>query len=62
MKETLSIVGLIILIIALIGVGPILTIASINTLFNMSIAYNIWTWLSVVWLCLLAFGSSKKST
>ena len=60
MKETLGIVGLIILIITLIGVGPVITIWSLNTLFNMGIAYNIWTWLSTVWLCLLAFGNSKK--
>ena len=62
MKETLGIVGLIILIIVLIGAGPFITIAAMNTLFNMSIAYNIWTWLSVMWLSLLAFGNSKKST
>lgn len=62
MKEVLGITGLVILIIFLIGVGPILTLMSINTLFNMNIAYNFYTWLSTVWLCLLAFGNSKKST
>lgn len=60
MKETLGIVGLIILIIALIGVGPVITIWSINTLFSMNITYSLWTWLSVVWLSLVTFGNLKK--
>ena len=60
MKETLGIVGMIILLIVLIGVGPVLTIASLNTLFNLNIAYNFWTWLSVVWLGGVAFGWNKK--
>lgn len=53
MKETLGIVGLIILIIALIGVGPILTLMALNALFQLQIAYSIGNWLAVVWLSLL---------
>lgn len=60
MKETLGIIGLITLLIGLIGIGPVLTIASLNTLFSLNIAYNFWTWLSVVWLGGVAFGWSKK--
>ena len=37
MKELLGITGLVILLIVLIGVGPILTIMSINTLFSLNI-------------------------
>lgn len=61
MKETLSVTGLIILAIVLIGVGPLITIWSLNTLFSMNIAYSFWTWLSIVWLSLVTFGSVKKS-
>jgi len=63
MKETLGITGLIILIIVLIGAGPLITIWSMNTLFSLNIVYNFWTWLSVAWLGLVfAPMKSKKST
>ena len=60
MKSTLGVTGLIILLIVLIGVGPILTIMSINTLFGLNIAINFWTWLSTVWLFGL-FATRVKS-
>lgn len=40
----------IVLFIALIGIGPIITIWSLNTLFGLNIAYSIWTWLATLWL------------
>lgn len=40
----------------LIIAGPFLTIAAVNTLFGMSIAYTFPTWLSVSWLNLTTFG------
>jgi hypothetical protein len=46
----------IILIIALGIAGPLLTIASMNALFNLGIAYSFWNWLSVVWLGMVTFG------
>ena len=61
MKEALGITGLIILLIVLIGVGPILTIMSINTLFGLNIAINFWSWLACVWLCMLVNGARVKS-
>ena len=60
MKELLGVAGLVILLIVLIGVGPILTIMSINTLFGLNIAINFWTWLSTVWLFGL-FATRVKS-
>lgn len=60
MKETLGVVGFTILLIILVGIGPVITIWSINTLFSMNIAYSLWTWLSVVWLSLVTFGNLKK--
>ena len=61
MKSTLGITGLIILLIVLIGVGPILTLMSINTLFGLNIAINFWTWLSVVWIGIVLNGTRVKS-
>ena len=58
--KALGITGLVILLIVLIGVGPILTIMSINTLFGLNIAINFWTWLSTVWLFGL-FATRVKS-
>lgn len=45
------------LLLVLVLVAPVLTIASLNTLFNLSISYTIWTYLSVLWLNVVTFGS-----
>lgn len=58
MKEALGIAGIVILLIVLIGVGPILTIMSVNALFGLNIAINFWTWLACAWLCLLVNGKT----
>ena len=67
MKETFGIIGLIVIILVLIGAGPVLTLISINALFGTGIAINVWTYLAVFWLNLTTFGglnmairSSKK--
>ena len=59
--KALGVTGLVILLIVLIGLGPILTIMSINTLFGLNIAINFWTWLSVVWLGIVLNGARVKS-
>ena len=59
--KALGITGLVILLIVLIGVGPILTIMSINALFGLNIAINFWTWLACAWLCMLVNGARVKS-
>lgn len=61
MKEALGITGIIVLLVILIGFGPILTLMSINTLFGLNIAINFWTWLSVVWLGIVLNGTRVKS-
>ena len=58
--KALGITGLVILLVVLIGVGPILTIMSINALFGLNIAINFWTWFSTVWLFGL-FATRVKS-
>lgn len=59
--KALGVTGLIILLIVLIGVGPILTIMSVNTLFGLNIAINFWSWLACAWLCMLINGARLKS-
>ena len=54
----------VILAIALIVLilGPIATIAALNTLFpNLGIPINIWSWLSVAWLQIVFVGNISSS-
>ena len=50
-----AIIGALVFLLGMLTISPFLTIAAINTLFNLSIAYNIYTWLSVGWLNLTTF-------
>ena len=50
------VIGALVFLLGMLTISPFLTIAAINTLFNLSIAYNIYTWLSVGWLNLTTFG------
>lgn len=61
MKEALGITGIVVLLVILIGLGPILTIMSINALFGLNIAINFWTWLACAWLCMLVNDARIKS-
>ena len=56
-----AIVGALVVLLAVIIAGPLLTIASLNTLFGLNIAYTFWTWLSVGWLNLATFGGLSLS-
>ena len=51
-----AVIGALVFLLGMLTISPFLTIAAINTLFNLSIAYNIYTWLSVGWLNLTTFG------
>ena len=51
-----AVVGALVVLLAVIFVAPILTIASLNTLFGLNIAYTVWTYLSVMWMNLATFG------
>jgi hypothetical protein len=53
-KSTLVFVGAVVLIVALIIAGPLLTIWALNTLFPvLAIEYTIWTWLAALILGML---------
>lgn len=53
MEETLlgcSIIFLILLIVALIVFGPLISIWAVNLLFGLTIPMNIGTWFAALWL------------
>ena len=54
--EVLMFVLAVVVLLVAIGVGPLLTLWSINTLFGLGIVYNFWNWLAVAWLNLATFG------
>jgi len=58
--KTLTIIALILLAIFLIGIGPVLTIISLNAVFGLAIGITIWNWLAVLWLTMLVAGSKLK--
>ena len=51
-----AVIGALVVLLGVIIAGPLLTIASLNTLFGLNIAYTVWTYLSVMWLNLATFG------
>ena len=51
-----AIVGALVVLLALMLVSPLLTIASLNTLFGLNIAYTPGTYFSVMWMNLATFG------
>ena len=51
-----AVIGGLVLLLTLMFVSPLLTIASLKTLFGLNIAHTVWTYLSVMWLNLATFG------
>ena len=49
-------VGALVVLLGVIIAGPLLTAASLNTLFGLNIAYTLYTYLSVMWLNITTFG------
>ena len=56
-----AVIGALVVMLAVILVGPLLTVASLNALFGLNIAYTVWTYLSVMWLNLATFGGLGSS-
>ena len=54
-ERAMLVLGVLFLLL-LLGVGPVLTILSINALFMLNIPISIWTWLAVAWLNMTTFG------
>ena len=51
-----AVVGALVFLLGMLIISPFLTIGALNTLFGLSIAYTVWTYLSVMWLNLATFG------
>ena len=48
-NDVAAVVGLIVLIVALIAVGPLVLLWALNTLFPaLAIPYTFWTWLAAL--------------
>ena len=58
MRDIALVVGTIILLIIVLGAGPFLTLFSLNTLFNLGIAYNLQTWIATYFLVGVVTGKS----
>jgi ABC-type Fe3+ transport system permease subunit len=51
-------VFIVILFLVLLCLSPFITIWSLNTVFNLSIQTNIWTYLATLWLTGLVAGGN----
>lgn len=54
--KNLYLIVLFIAAIILIGLGPLLTLWSLSTLFGLGLALNIYTWLAAAWFHWILFG------
>ena len=55
-KYFIALIAIIVVAVVMLGVGPILSIMALNTLFGLNIAYTFGTWLSMCWVNLTTFG------
>lgn len=60
MKASLLVLFVMVIILVLI-VSPLISIWSINTLFNTTIPTTLWTYLAALWLTGLVAGNSVRS-
>ncbi len=60
-QDIIVIISTIIAFLVVITIAPLLTIAAINTLFATGIAYNFFTWISMLWVQILLFGRYKRN-
>lgn len=55
-RDIIAIASLLLLALVIIGVGPLITIWSLNVVFNMQITYGFIQWLGVLILHVATFG------
>ena len=60
-KDITVIISVLVLVALILGIGPILTIMSLNVLFSTGIAINFYSWLSTVWLMATTFGGIQTA-
>lgn len=51
---------LILIVVALVAIGPLLLIWALNTLFGLGIEYNFWTWCAAFILSAAAKANVSK--
>lgn len=60
--KMIKILAIVLLLLLVLIFAPFLTIWSLNTLFGLGIAYNLWTWLAMAWLgAVLSAKIGRKS-
>lgn len=59
-KDALAIIIVVILVVALVAVGPLITLLALNTLFpTLAIPYTFGTWLATLWVLMVINGKVK---
>lgn len=59
-EDALAIIGVVILVIVFVAVGPLLTLLALNTLFpTLAIPYTFGTWLATLWVMIVINGKVK---
>lgn len=59
MSKRTQIIGLVLLIVIALTVGPLLTVFMLNTLFGLGLAYSLKTWFAALLLNVLVAARSK---
>ena len=59
-RLVMGVVLIVLLVLGLIFIGPVFTIMALNTLFGLSIAINLGTWLAAAWLTMLIAAKVSK--
>lgn len=57
---TFGVAGVILFVLAILAVGPFLSILAVNQLFGTAIGFTFWNWLATFWLHLVV-ASSKSN-
>ena len=57
MTDIIKVVFMILLVLAVVIGGPLMTITALNELFGTKIEFTFMTWLSAFWLSAIAAGS-----
>ena len=59
MSKNMAIFGLVLLIVAIVTAGPLLTLFMLNTLFGLGLAYTFKTWFAALLLNVLITAKIK---
>ena len=57
--QIILLISLTVLALILVGLGPLITIWSLNTVFGLNIAYTFWTWLGTLVLSSAVYATKR---